>query len=61
MRLLPIRDERKCGGFAYGETDSTCPSEVGYNWRYGDGVSFPDARKGLTVKCMSERGMLRIE
>ena len=36
-----------------------CPSEVGHNWRYGDGASFHDAGKGLIVKCISEAGKLR--
>ena len=57
---LHFRDEQECAGFADAQTDSMCPSEVGYNWRYNDGNSWPDAGKGLTVKCISETGIIRI-
>ena len=57
---LHFRDEQECAGYADAQTVSMCPSEVGYNWRYGDGSSWPDAGKGLTVKCISETGIIRI-
>ena len=59
MMSLPFRDERKCHAHAYTERDSTCPSEVGHNWKYGDGASWPDAGKGLTVKSISDTGIIR--
>ena len=37
-----------------------CPSEVGYNWRYYDGSSWPDAGKGLTVKCIPGTGTIGV-
>ena len=57
MLLVRFRSENKCAAYAYAETDSMCPSEVGHNWKYnGDGDSWPDAGKGLIVKCISEAG-----
>ena len=52
-----FRDEQECAGYADAQTDSMCPSEVGYKWRYNDGSSWFDAGKGLTVKCISEPGI----
>ena len=71
MLLVRFRSENDCAGYAYAETDSMCPSEVGHNWRYNgdgdswhdagnDGTSWSDAGKGLLVKCISEAGKLRM-
>ena len=57
--ILHFRDEQECTGYADAQTDSMCPSEVGYNWRYAGTRSFHDAGKGLIVKCTSEAGKLR--
>ena len=58
---LHFRDEQKCGAYAYAQTDSMCPSELGFNWRYeGPDNSWPDAGKGLAVKCITETGIIRI-
>ena len=56
LLILHFRDEQKCTGNADAQTDSMCPSEVGHNWRYNDGTSWPDAGEGLIVKCISETG-----
>ena len=57
--ILHFRYEQECAGKAYAQTDLMCPSEVGHNWRYDDGTSWPDAGKGLIVQCISETGKLR--
>ena len=57
MLFVCFRNENACVGYADAQTDSMCPSEVRHNWRYFDGTgTWPDAGKGLFVKCISETG-----
>ena len=56
MLFVCFRNEYECAGYAGAQTDSMCPSEVGHNWRYNTGTSWPDAGEGLIVKCISETG-----